>query len=624
MILPWITPLNVVMSHLLRSEQSPLRLGQLLLLVEESLHRHSSLIPTMRWEQEVTSPKLSEEAQLPAGRFAILNSMKLDLPAIPAAERTPLVDALLAIIDAQQQHIGQLEEKVGQLRDEIAILKGQKPRPTIAPSRLETPPPKPPPADTDKRPGSQKRSKKTLFLTPEKKIVPFPNRPAGAQSDGYEEYFVQDLVIHGSATLYLRERIVTAEGEYLLAPLPANVLPGSHFGPELIAYLIYQHRECNVTQPLLREQLLELGIDISVGQIHRLLTENKEAFHQEKEEVRAAGLDGSDYIGVDDTGARHDGHNGYCTAIGNDLFAYFESTDSKSRLNFLRVLRGVSGAYTISEVALSYFAAQKLAQEVIGRLEAGPRQFADEAAWQAHLQHVGITSERHIRIATEGALLGQLLQQGVSPELVILSDGAPQFAILVHALCWVHAERPLARMIPINDKHRDAIEQVREQIWELYQDLKAYQAQPQPTNKTALEARFDALVEQKVDFTASIGGVLKEMREHKAELLRVLERPEVPLHNNGRESDIRGYVKVRKISGGTRSDAGRRCRDTFATLRKTCRKLGLSFWAYLRDRVHGLGVVPRLADLIRKKAQELAAGQGQAATPTAIGGGAAG
>jgi hypothetical protein len=550
--------------------------------------------------------------------------MKLDLPPIPASERTPLVDALLPIIDAQQQHIQQLEEMLQQLRDEIAILKGQKPRPTIAPSRLETPPPTPPRADADKWPGSQKQSKKAVLLTPQTQIVPFPNRPPGARSNGYEEYFVQDLVIHGTATLYLRERIVTVDGQYLLAPLPDNVLPGSHFGLELLAYIIYQYRECNVTQPLLREKLLQLGIDISTGQMDRILTENQDDFHQEKEEVRTAGLEVSSYIGVDDTGARHDGHNGYCTALGNELFAYFESTDSKSRLNFLQVLRGSAGGYTINEVALTYYQQQKLAQEVIKQLDSAPQQFADEASWQTRLQELGITAERHRRIATEGALLGQLIEQGVSPKLVILSDGAPQFNILVHALCWVHAERPLARMIPFNDKHRAAIEQVRQQIWELYQDLKAYRAQPEPANKALLEARFEALVEQQTDFTASIGGVLKEMREHQAELLRVLERPEVPLHNNGRESDIRGYVKVRKISGGTRSDAGRRCRDTFASLRKTCRKLGISFWAYLRDRLRGLGQVPRLADLIRAKARELAEGKGQAATPTAIGGGAAG
>src|SRR6185369_7357155 len=135
------------------------------------------------------------------------------------------------------------------------------------------------------------------------------------------------------------------------------------------------------------------------------------------------------------------------------------------------------------------------------------------------------------------------------------------------------------------------------------------------------EARFDALAEQRTDYP-NINSALKEMRDHRADLLRVLERPEIPLHNNAMESDIREYVKKRKISGGTRSDAGRRCRDTFASLKKTCRKLGVSFWAYLRDRVRGLGQIPRLADLIRLKAQELAASKEQAATPTAIGGGA--
>src|SRR5207249_10841741 len=101
----------------------------------------------------------------------------------------------------------------------------------------------------------------------------------------------------------------------------------------------------------------------------------------------------------------------------------------------------------------------------------------------------------------------------------------------------------------------------------------------------------------------SIDGVLKEMPDHRTDLLRVLERPEVPLHNNGMESDIREYVKRRKVSGGTRSDAGRRCRDTFASLKKTCRKLGVCFWEYLQDRVRGLNQIPRLADLIRERAK---------------------
>ena len=121
-----------------------------------------------------------------------------------------------------------------------------------------------------------------------------------------------------------------------------------------------------------------------------------------------------------------------------------------------------------------------------------------------------------------------------------------------------------------------------------------------------LTARFDALVEARTGY-ASINGPLKEMRDLKADLLRVLERPEVPLHNNAEESDIREFVKRRKISGGTRSAAGRRCRDTFASLKKTCRKLGVRFWDYLQDRIRGFNQIPRLGDLIRQKAEEATA-----------------
>jgi hypothetical protein len=534
----------------------------------------------------------------------MLNRMRIELPPIPPAERTPLVEALLAIIDAQQQRLQQLEETVQQLRDEIALLKGQKPRPTIAPSRLEAPLPQPPRAAGDKRPGSAKRSKNASFLTPVEVTIPYPNPPPGAVRHGYEDYFVQELVLHGKVTRYRRERLLTPDGQTWLAPLPDDVLPGSHFGPILTAYILDQHHQCNVTQPLLLEQLRELGIDISAGQLSRLLTDHNDGFHQEKAELLSAGLQTASYLGVDDTGARHAGKNGYCTALGNDLFAYFESTDSKSRLNFLTVLRGGSTGYALNEVATAYWERQQLPRDLIASLNAGPNRFADEAAWQARLQELGITAARHVLIATEGALLGQVIEQGASPNLVILSDGAAQFDVLVHASCWVHAERPLARAIPYNEAHRAALEQVRQHIWELYQDLKAYRARPDPAAGAGLEARFDALVEQKTDYPTTIGNALKAMRAHKADLLRVLERPEVPLHNNGTESIIRGYVKTRKISGGTRSTAGRRSRDTFASLKKTCRKLGVRFWAYLCDRVRGLGAIPRLADLIRQRVAE--------------------
>jgi hypothetical protein len=543
--------------------------------------------------------------------------MKPELPDIPADERTPLVETLHAIIRVQQDRIQQLEETVQQLRDEIALLKGQNPRPDIKPSVLEVRQPKSARQEGSKRPGSAKRPK-TAELHIHREVPLHPEGlPVGATFRGYEAYVVQELLIQNENTRYLRARYDLPGGGSVLAPFPVGVLPveGGHFGANLIAYILDQYHQAQVTEPLLLAQLWEYGIDISAGQLHRILTENKDPFHQEKGEVLAAGLTESSYIGTDDTGARHRGQNGYCTTVGNELFAYFESTDSKSRLNFLQVLQGNHRAYAINEITLAYWERQKLAAALVGQLTQGPQEFVGEQAWQARLTELAIMDERHVRFATEGALLGGLVARGVSPDLAVLSDGAPQFVVFVHASCWIHAERPLAKLIPHNDQHRAAIEKIRSQIWELYQDLKAYRERPDQAQRPVFEARFDALVEQRTGYP-SIDGVLKEMRDHKADLLRVLERPEVPLHTNAVESDIREFVKRRKISGGTRNDAGRRCRDTFASLKKTCRKLGVRFWDYLQDRVRGLGKIPRLAELIRQKARSITAPVGPAVPAT--------
>ena len=528
--------------------------------------------------------------------------MRIELPEIPAEERTPLVEALLGIIRQLQDEVEKQAEEIRQLRDELAIAKGQKPKPEIKPSRLEASTPRLP-AEGEKRPGSCKRAKTAeLTIHREVKLHP-PEVPAGAVLKGYEPFVVQELKIDCENTRYLRARYELPGGGSLLAALPDETIPNSHFGPRLICFILDQHHHARVTRPMLLEQLREFGIDISAGQLDRILTANKEAFHREKVELLAAGLNAASCIGVDDTGARHRGRNGVCTVIRSDRFTFFESTDNKTRLNFLRVLQGgaaTSPVYVVEETALAYFERMRLPAVFAQRLRDGPKRIEGAEAWQTHLKELGVADERHLRVAAEGALLGALIEAGVSPELAILSDGASQFDLLRHASCWVHAERPLARLVPHNDEHRSQIEKVREGVWDLYRDLKAYRERPEAASKPMLAARFDALVGRRTDYP-SISGPLKEMAVHRADLLRVLDRPDVPLHNNAAESDIREYVQRRKISGGTRSDDGRRCRDTFASLKKTCRKLGVRFWDYLQDRVRALGRIPRLAELIQHR-----------------------
>ena len=195
----------------------------------------------------------------------------IHLPEIPDAERTPLVERLVVLIEALARENQRQAETIQQLRDEIAVLKGEKRKPTFKPSGMdeETTPDAPPPEDgaagtegdgpPKKRPGSHKRSKThRLTIHQDLPVPPAQPLPAGSRFKGYRDFVVQDLKIESFNTRYRLEVWQTPEGEWLCGELPAT-LNGSHFGPRLREFMLYQHHHCQVTQPLLHEQLGEWG-----------------------------------------------------------------------------------------------------------------------------------------------------------------------------------------------------------------------------------------------------------------------------------------------------------------------------------------------------------------------------
>ena len=530
-----------------------------------------------------------------------MSKNSLIIPEINESERTPLVRLLLDIIAKQAEQIQLAKEQIQALRDEIAVLKGQKPKPKIPKSRLEEKDKeKEKKANGNRRPGSAKRSK-TEDLEIHKTVILQPvDLLEGAVFKGYKDYTVQDLIIQPFNTKYRRERWLLPNGETVIASLPSEVT--GHFGSTLISYIQHQCNSSRVTEPLLLEQMYEIGIDISSGELSAILIENKEIFHEEKKDVLRAGLEVSKYVGVDDTGTRHKGKNGYCTCIESDLFTYFSSSESKSRSNFLGLLRVGYEDYIINEDSVAYMRQYNLCRDIIDLLINNPnRVFANKTEWQSHLVSLKITTKRYTQIATEAALLGSATHHGLSCDLCIISDDAGQFNILIHALCWVHMERIIHKLIGFNDNGRAAIQSVRDQIWDLYKKLKAYKEHPEAKLRIELEAAFDSIFTQTTCFE-TLNQTLKRIYKNKAELLRVLDYPDIPLHNNECETDVREQVTKRNVSGGTRSVCGQLARDTFLSLKKTCRKLGLSFWKYLNDRNATVHNIPRLDQLIREHA----------------------
>jgi hypothetical protein len=522
---------------------------------------------------------------------------------VPPADLDRLSHAeLKGLVIQLFETVAELQRTVAALRDEIARLKGGPGRPNIKPSGMEKA--TEPKSDRPSAAPPKRGPTRTKLTIHEEKIVKVA-APSGARFKGYTSYIVQDLVLRSHVVEFRCERWVTSDGTLLTAPLPDGI--EGHFGPELRRFILAQYHQGQVTVPRLVEMLQAFGIFISKRQVVRLLNERQERFLNEANAVLRAGLSSAAWITVDDTGARHQAKNGYCTQIGNAHFTWFGTTNSKNRANFLSLLRAGYSDYVINDEALAYMRQRNLAANVIKRLaDHRERQFSDQNAWIAHLKKIGLTELKvnpdPVEIATEGALWGSIKAHGLLPNTVIVSDDAGQFNVGEHALCWIHAERLVHKLDAFTDENRKAQRHIRSLIWRFYRDLKAYRLAPSEKRKASLMARFDRIFTRQTGFV-SLDRLLKRQHANKAELLKVLERPEIPLHTNGSENDIRSHVTKRKVSGGTRSDIGRDCRDGFLGLVKTCKKLGIVFWDYLGSRlgVPGKPDIPSLAEIVKHR-----------------------
>ena len=418
------------------------------------------------WRYDYTIPRG------PRVGFILGMSPPPDLDRLSHADLKDLVLRLL-------EEVAELRRTIAAQRDEIARLKGGSGRPNIKPSGMDrATEPKPSLAGGEPR---QKGSKASKLSIHEERTVELEAPPQGARFKGYTDYVVQDLMIRPHVVNFRCQRWQMVDGEIVTAPLPTGI--SGHFGPQLRRFVLAQYHQAQVTVPRLLALLRAFGIIISKRQIVRLLIAGQEGFLDEACDVLRAGLSSAKWITVDDTGARHKAANGFCTQIGNVHFAWFGTTGSKNRGNFLNLLRAGHDDYVINAEALAYMRQRALSGPVIARLAEHPDQvFADQAAWTTHLDRLGIMALRvnpdPVMVATEGALWGSIKAHGFLPDTVIASDDAGQFNVGQHGLCWVHAERLIHKLDTFTDEQRKAQACIRGLIWSFYRDLKAPKSEP--------------------------------------------------------------------------------------------------------------------------------------------------
>jgi regulator of replication initiation timing len=514
---------------------------------------------------------------------------------------------LLNLVEELKSENGALREEVQQLRDENNRLKGEQGQPEVKPNKVK----KKQDHSSEKERRRPKRWRKGSKVDEieidreEKLVVDRQALPTDAQFKGYEPVVVQDINIKTDNVRFWKEKYYApSTGKSYLASLPAGY--EGEFGPGLRALIITLYHASGMTEPKIIEFLSHFKISISSGQVSNLLTKKNEVWHTEKDEIYKAGLVSSSWQHIDDTSTRVDGQNQHCHVMGNPLYTAYFTRPRKDRLTIIEILQNVAEAPLLlnehTTAWLDTFAVPQWAQRRIARW---PQQvvltYAQfEELVNTHLNR--LNDQQQARIFEAAALTAYDSQTTMPIVPLLLSDDAPQFRDITdeQALCWVHDGRHYKKLTPFLEYHRQLLDDFKTKFWAFYHKLQRYRASPSMEQATVLSREFDTLFNTVTGYEALDKRIAKT-KAKKDKLLMVLRHPEIPLHNNPAELGARQRVRKRDVSFGPRTADGVAAWDTFMTLVATAKKLGVSFYAYIFDRVAGVNALPTLADIILQR-----------------------
>ena len=524
---------------------------------------------------------------------------------------------LLNLVEGLAADNRELREENQRLRDEINRLKGEQGKPQIKPNRVASPPPATNHSSERERrkPQAWKKNSKVDHIPVNReavlKVDP-AQLPADAEFKGYDDVIVQDIEIKTDNVLFHKEKFYSAsERKAYLAELPPGY--AGQFGPGVKALTIVLYHAANLSEPKVSEFFAHVGIHISDGEVSNLLIKDQAEFHAEKEAVYAAGLRSSPWQHLDETGTRVNGVNHHCHTVCNPLYTAYVTTGKKDRLAALEaLLNGRELTCRLNAEAYAWLAPGELSASALTALQQLPQdQVLSKAEFTRQLAVALPTLGRQARqrVLEAAAVAAYQAQQEFPIVDLLVCDDADQFKRLTEglALCWIHDARHYKKLNPVVLQHRKLLDDFMGEYWDLYDTLLTYRQTPTAEDAVRLSQRFDDLFATKTDY-ADLDDRIAKTQAKKGALLMVLKHPEIPLHNNPAELAARQRVRKRDVSFGPRTEDGKQAWDTFLTLAATAKKLGVSFYHYVYDRVSQANQIPKLADLIAERAKQLGLG----------------
>jgi hypothetical protein len=465
-----------------------------------------------------------------------------------------------------------------------------------------------------RKPAADRRSFKDLTIheTIECPVDP-RTLPADAVRIADEEVVVQDIEIQPKNTRFQRHVYYSAAAqEYYRGPLPAGYERGD-FSANLRALILALKYCGNMSEPKIGEFLANFAVQVSAGSLSNILTNTAAVFEPEYQDVLTAGLLSTPYQQTDDTSARVRGQLWHTHILCNPFYTLYSTRPSKDRLAVLSVLQNTDDLRFRWNAETLRLLREELPipvkwQASLAALGADVE--FDAGTWKTLLDGWFGERSRQTRTAIEhaAAIVYYRHQSSVPVVQTLVCDDAGQFKLLTDklALCWIHDGRHYERLSPIVARHVELLEEFRERYWDYYALLQDYRAGPTTTLADHLRGQFDELFSTRTGY-AALDDRIAKTAANKDALLTVLDVPQVPLHNNASELGARVSARRRDVSLHSRSKRGARAMDIFTTLVQTAKKLGVSAYAYLRDRLSLRFEMPSLAQSILQAAQSAAA-----------------
>ena len=427
-----------------------------------------------------------------------------------------------------------------------------------------------------------------------------------------EVVVVQDIEIKPKNTQFQRHVFYSAsQQKYYRGSLPADCNHGD-FSASLRALIVSLKYCGNMSEPKIGEFLENFDVQVSAGSLSNILTKSAKLFEQEYDDLLTAGLSSTPYQQTDDTSARVNGEFWNTHILCNPFYTFYSTRPGKDRLTVLKVLQNTDelrfsfGEATCQLLQDEFSIPEKWSEEIaaLGEVE------VCETTLKLLLDGWFGERNQQVRTAIEhaAAIVCYRQQSSIPVVQTLVCDDAGQFKLLTdkRSLCWIHAGRHYEKLSPIVDRHAKSLDDFRGRYWAYYGSLQDYRAGPREELASKLRLEFDELFSTRTKYAALDDRIAKTAAK-KDELLTVLSVPEVPLHNNASELGARVSARRRDVSLHSRSERGVRAMDIFTTLVQTSKKLGISAFAYLRDRLSGAFEMPSLAQAIQIAAQSAAA-----------------